>query len=104
MNTTTEKAGGKPAGGHSDPHITITVVYNGQGLSFRENPNEPVRALFRQALAKFHLNPDGANLFLRLGNTELPLDGKLKDVPVPDGATVYLEARRVGGGSGWGLR
>jgi hypothetical protein len=93
-----EKAGDKPAGGQKDPRITITVVYNGQGLAFEENPNEPVRALFQKALAKFHLNPDGANLFLRLGNTELPLDTKLEGVPVPDGATLYLEARRVGGG------
>lgn len=100
MSTITEKAGDKPAGGQKDPRITVTVVYNGQGISFEENPNEPVRALFQKALAKFHLNPDGANLFLRLGNQELPLDSKLKDVPVSDGAELFLEARRVGGGAG----
>lgn len=99
MSTIAQKAGGKPAEERGDPRITLTVIYNGQPLRFEENPNEPGRALFQKALAKFHLSPDGANLFLRYGSMELPLDAKLKDTSIPDGAELYLEARRVGGGS-----
>jgi hypothetical protein len=100
MNTAVaDKAGGKPADERGDPRITLTVIYNGQGLSFQENPNEPGRTPFKKALAQFHLHPDSANLFLRYGSTELPLDAKLKDSGVPDGAELYLEARRVGGGT-----
>ena len=92
-----EKDKEKP-GGKGNPLITVTVIYNGQGISFEENPNEPGRALFQKALARFNLHPDTANLFLRFGGTELALDAKLKDSGVPDGAELFLEARRVGGG------
>jgi len=99
MSTIAPHVGGKPAKGHGDPRITLTVIYNGQGISFQENPNEPARALFQKALAQFHLHPDSSNLFLRYGSMELPLDAKLKDSGVPDGAELFLEARRVGGGA-----
>lgn len=99
MSTAAIEKGGKP-GEKGPPHITVTVVYNGQPLQFSENPNEPVRALFQKALAKFGLGGDGSNLFIRMGNQQLSLDAKLKDVPVQEGATLYIEPRVVTGGAG----
>ena len=99
--TTAAVEKGKPGGAKDTPHINLVIVYNGQPLEFSENPNEPVRAVFQKALAKFGLGGDGSNLFIRLGNQQLPLDTKLKDVPVQEGATLYIEPRVVTGGAWW---